>query len=70
MHPLDANGLLTGWSLCKWNAVLCFTHIVCCVVDADYMGRLASAVTTIRGVNRSDAYSLARHFGSLADAFR
>jgi hypothetical protein len=33
------------------------------------MGRLAATLTTIRGVNRSDAYSLAKHFGSLADVF-
>jgi hypothetical protein len=45
--------------------------IGCCVSSycTDYMGRLASALTSIRGVNRRDAYSLARHFGSLADAF-
>jgi hypothetical protein len=34
------------------------------------MGRLGAALTGIRGINRSDAYSMARHFGSLADAFR
>jgi hypothetical protein len=37
---------------------------------ADYMGRLSSVLTSIRGINRSDAYSLARHFGSLADVLQ
>lgn len=49
--------------------------LMCCCVSphapaADYMGRLSSVLTSIRGINRSDAYSLARHFGSLADVLQ
>lgn len=38
--------------------------------DTDYVGRLTSALTSVRGVNRNDAYTIGASFGTLADAFR
>jgi len=38
--------------------------------DTDYVGRLTSALTSVRGVNRNDAYTIGATFGTLADAFR
>ncbi|KAI8468891.1 MAG: hypothetical protein J3K34DRAFT_386077 [Monoraphidium minutum] len=38
--------------------------------DTDYVGRLTSALTSVRGVNRNDAYTIGSTFGTLADAFR
>lgn len=38
--------------------------------DTDYVGRLTSALTTVRGLNRNDAYTLGTKFGTLADIFR
>jgi NAD-dependent DNA ligase len=38
--------------------------------DTDYVGRLTAALTSVRGVNRNDAYTIGATFGTLADAFR
>ena len=38
--------------------------------DTDYVGRLTSALTSVRGVNRNDAYAVGSAFGTLADAFK
>jgi hypothetical protein len=39
-------------------------------VETDYVGRLTSALTSVRGINRNDAYTIGATFGTLADAFR
>jgi hypothetical protein len=39
-------------------------------VDADYSSRLAAALTSVRGVNKTDATSLGSQLGSLADILR
>jgi hypothetical protein len=35
--------------------------------DTDYVGRLTTVLTSLRGVNRTDAFTLGSRFGSLAD---
>jgi NAD-dependent DNA ligase len=37
--------------------------------DTDFMGRVTSTLTSIRGINRKDAYTLASHFNTMADLF-
>ncbi len=39
-------------------------------VDTDYLGRLTSVLTSVRGVNRNDAATLARRFGTFADMLK
>lgn len=38
--------------------------------ETDYVSRVASALTAVKGVNRTDALSLVSHMGSLADLLR
>lgn len=38
--------------------------------DTDFMGRVTSTLTSIRGINRKDAYTLASHFNTMADLFQ
>jgi len=38
-------------------------------VDGDYMSRLNGALTSVRGVNKTDAATLGANFGSVAGAY-
>eukprot|EP00879_Flechtneria_rotunda_P025196 GHRR01026764.1.p1 GENE.GHRR01026764.1~~GHRR01026764.1.p1 ORF type:complete len:105 (+),score=23.57 GHRR01026764.1:761-1075(+) len=38
--------------------------------DMDYLGRLIAALTSVRGINKSDAFMLASRSGSLAEVIK